>query len=215
MSLEQVFSNALEEVTNIYMKSKYDPETDLYRSFDLLNSLNKNQFASKRWLVEKLTPYIPKELNTVCVLGSWYGLTSILLREVVGPDVHIVNIDTDPSTREIGLKLIKGIDAHEKTYFKVDDAVNYFFSCAHDFQLIINTSCEHMDEDDIRLIVEAKHRHATVCFQGNNYHSVQSHINTHNNLQEFIDSVNLVQLDYSEALKAPNGKYDRYMVIGQ
>lgn len=212
---EQLYRNALDEIHDIYVKSKYKEEVDLYRSFDILNSINENQFASKSWLVDKLVPHLDHEkLRDIIILGSWYGLTSMLLREHVKPHVKIVNIDSDPSTRQIGERLSKNIEEFENTVYRVDDAANYFLDDPERFEVIINTSCEHMEDEDTELITRAKNKNALVCFQSNNYHSVQSHINTKNSLDEFVDSLDLFEVLHKEEMKAPSGNYDRYMVIG-
>ena len=71
---ELIYKNALELIKNIYLESKYNPDVDLYRSFDILNSINENQFNSKEWLVDTLIKYVDKEnIKRVLIGGSWYG----------------------------------------------------------------------------------------------------------------------------------------------
>ena len=72
-----------------------------------------------------------------------------------------------------------------------------------------------MEQDDIDLMLGLKPDYTAVCFQGNNYHEIQSHINTHNSLDEFVDSFNLSTVFVKKALPSPDGKYERYMVIGK
>jgi len=212
---ETVYKNALEIIKNIYEESKYNPDKDLYRSFDILNSINENQFASKEWLAEKLIPHLDFEkLENIIILGSWYGLTGVILRDHIPEKVKIFNVDCDPETEKFGKQLIGKNKKYENNFYRVEDAGEYYFDRTEMFQVIINTSCEHMDQDDINLITHMKAKNSIVCFQSNNYHEVQSHINTYNSLDEFVDSLNLVRVLHKEELKAPNGNYDRYMVIG-
>lgn len=215
MTREQLYKNALAAIGEIYTRSKYDPDVDLYRSFDIINSLNENQFASKEWLTDKLTPYIidnRSDINNICILGSWYGLINFILREKLDRlniKPHIHNVDSDPLTKEICYSLM---GRHEKSHYIVDEAENWIFDNIRKCDIIVNTSCEHMEPDDLRLITNMKKPNALICFQGNNYHEIQSHINTHDSLDEFVESLNLTRVYYKDTLS--RGDYDRYMVIG-
>jgi hypothetical protein len=210
---EHLYKNALKQVEKIYLDSKHDPNVDLYRSFDIINSVNENQISSKEWLVENLKPFIKhKLLYNVAILGSWYGLLGIVLRHHVSEEVIIRNIDSDPASKEIGSKFVRDESIYRNNIFEIDDAVNHLLDKPDRYQIIINTSCEHMEEEDVQLILQSKSKNTMICFQSNNYHSVQSHINTHNSLEEFEASLNLIDVYYSGVLKKEN--YERYMVIG-
>lgn len=217
MYRELLYRNALKAIEDIYIQSKYNPDVDLYRSFDIINSVNENQFKSKEWLTDQLFPYIREHkdsIRNICILGSWYGLINFLLREklarfAIQPHIHCV--DTDPETIRIG-KLLHNEIPNERTYFINQSAEEWIFDNIRKCDIIINTSVEHMEPDDVRLITAMKKPTAMVCFQGNNYHSVQSHINTHDSLDEFVESLNLLRVYYKGELQHDN--YTRYMVIG-
>jgi len=214
---ELLYKNALKTIGNIYTQSKYDPDVDLYRAFDVINSVNENQFKSKEWLIQELVPIIrdkKNEIYDICVLGSWYGLISFLLREQLDRfniKPHIHNVDSDPETMRFARLLFEGMNL-DKTHFIVEDAEEWILDNVRKCNIIVNTSCEHMEPDDILLITQRKKPNDIICFQGNNYHEIQSHINTHNSLDEFVDSLKLVRVFYKGILKAE--EYDRYMVIG-
>ena len=53
---EQLFKNSLDVIEEIYNESKYNPKVDLYRSYDIINSVNDAQLSSKQWLVDQLVP---------------------------------------------------------------------------------------------------------------------------------------------------------------
>lgn len=211
---ELAYRNALELVRAIYEKSKYDPDVDLYRSIDIINSVSTWQFESKEWLVRELLPHLPENTEKIAILGSWYGLVSIILREYISDDIVIRNIDSDPISVAIGKGLLNGMsDAHKNTEFWIQDALDHIIEKRKVYNCIINTSCEHMEKDDIRYIIDGKSPQTVVCLQSNNYHSIQSHINTHDSLEEFVDEINLASVYYKGTLKAK--EYDRYMVIGR
>jgi hypothetical protein len=208
---ELLYRRALEAIELIYNTSKYDSKTDLYRSFDIINSVNDNQIASKEWLVEKLLPYIDPNGKGICVLGGWYGLTGLMLRQHT--NLEIDSIDSDFYCKKYGQLLTQ--DYNEKFYFVHSTAEDWIFQHPKKYQLIINTSVEHMEQEDVEIMVGLKRPEAVVCLQGNNYHEVQSHINTHNSLDEFVDSFGLKEVFYKEALPMSDGKWERYMVIGK
>lgn len=211
---ELLYKNALEIIGNIYEKSKYHPEVDLYRSIDIIHSLSAGQIESKQWLVDTLMNYVDKDnLNCIMIAGSWYGLIGVMLREHISPDVYIRNVDSDEMTIGISGRLSSGSDLYKRNQYVIDDAINYFFDTSKEYDVIINTSCEHMESEDIRFFVEGKKPETILCMQANNYDSVQSHINTYSSLEEFIEDLDLGEVLYSD--KKDMGEYERYMVIGK
>ena len=209
----EIYKNALKAIEKIYTKSMYNPDVDLYRSFDIINSLNESQIASKEHLTEAIIPILSdiKNLKRIAILGSWYGLLGIMLRQHLNDDIHISNIDSDPLTQEIG----QSLSNHKKNKFYIDDAVDHLFSQGKDkYQLIINTSCEHMEQDDVLLMRYRKSDDALICFQSNNYFAIDGHINCSNSLEEFVDGLNLTNILHASALEIKSNNFERYTVIG-
>ena len=214
MYKEEVYKNALEIIRQIYEESKYNPDMDLYRSLDVITATNDAQLASKEWLVNNLIKYLGTKhltfpLRDVLIMGSWYGLTGAVLRQYISDDIKIWNVDSDPLCGWFGYKL----NHHENTIHVTEDAIEYYFDRTDAFQLIINTSCEHMEQEDIRMILNSKPIDTIACFQSNNYHNEAEHINTHNSLDEFVDSLQLASVYYKGEMN-PSEDYTRYMVIG-
>ena len=215
---ELIYKAALDSIEEIYNESKYNKDVDLYRSYDIINAVNSAQVQSKEWLVNKLKPFLNEEhlpdgLRDVIVMGAWYGITGLLLREYIDHDVNIWNIDSDPMCEVYGKKLQQNIPSCEYNLFHTEDALEYYFDRYDAYQLIINTSCEHMDNEDLNLMLSMKPAKTLVCLQSNNFHKEPEHINTHNSLEEFIKSLNLVRVFWAGTLK-PSDEYERYMVIG-
>ena len=214
MLKENLYHNALKVIERIYNQSKYDKSVDLYRSLDVITATNDAQLTSKEWLVDNLIQYLNDKhlkfpLRDVLIMGSWYGLTSVILRQHISDNVKIWNVDFDPQCAEIAYQLYH----HENTINISDDAIEYYFDRADAFQLIINTSCEHMEQEDIRMILNSKPIDTIACFQSNNYHDEAEHINTHNSLGEFVESLQLTRVYYKGEM-SPSEDYTRYMVIG-
>jgi hypothetical protein len=215
---ELIYKNALTTIEDIYNESKYNKDVDLYRSYDIINAVNGPQIDSKQWLVNTLVPFlIPKylyfDLKDVLVLGAWYGVTGLLLREHIDPSVKIWNIDSDPECEKYSNILKQDIPYAENNISITADAAEYFFENSDAYQVIINTSCEHMDPEDLQLLINMKNTETVVCFQSNNYHAEPEHINTHNSVEEFAEFLDLAHVIWKGTLK-PSNDYERYMVIG-
>jgi len=215
---EDLYKNALSAIEDIYNESKYNKDVDLYRSYDIINAVNDPQIQSKQWLVDNLVPFLVKkylyfDLKDVLILGAWYGITGLLLREHIDSEVKIWNIDSDPMCEKYSNILKHGIPNTENNISITSYAAEYFLDNNDAYQLIINTSCEHMDPDDLQLLINMKNRETVVCFQSNNYHAEPEHINTHNSVEEFAEFLNLAHVIWKGTLK-PSDDYERYMVIG-
>ena len=209
----ELYKNSLKAIEKIYTQSKWDPNVDLFRSFDIINSVNDNQMASKEHLTKAIIPILNdiKNLKHIAILGSWYGLLGVMLRQHLDDKIYISNIDSDPSTKEIGESLFK----HERNEFIIEDAMEYMFDQDKwRYQLIINTSCEHMEQDDVLLMTQLKHKDTVICFQSNNYFAIDGHINCSNSLEEFVEGLHLSTVLHSSALKIEPENYERYTVIG-
>lgn len=211
---ETLYKNALRVIEKIYLDSQHNPDVDLYRSLDIMHSVNDNQLAGKEWLVDQLINHLPDKVYNIAILGSWYGSISVMLNDKLGDEIHIQNIDSDQYAKKIAKELCRGL-VSSKTYFLDRDASEYMLDekSPRDFDIIINTSCEHMEQEDIDLILAMKRSNTLICFQSNNYDSVQSHINTKASLDEFIESLNLDFIYFTDEKEFP--EYNRYMVIGK
>ena len=78
--------------------------------------------------------------------------------------------------------------------------------------LIINTSCEHINQEQYLEWLSNVPKSSTVVLQSNNYFELDEHINCSKNLEEFVKKSNL-KVDVAETLSFE--KYDRYMIIGK
>ena len=216
---ETIYKNALDEINNIYEESKYNSKVDLFRSQDLITSTNSAQMSSKEWLVETLIPFISDfkylnvDLTDILVMGSWYGLTGMILRQHINNDIKIWNIDSDPDAARYCNSLQRNNSDFDNNVPITDDAMEYYFDRTNTFQLIINTSCEHMEQEDLQMVLNSKPANTMACFQSNNYHKEAEHINTHDSLDSFVESLNLASVYYKGSME-PSADFTRYMVIG-
>ena len=113
------FDKIISLLSEIYVKSKYVKDIDIFRIKDVLDSFSKGQFANKEWAVKELQPYIENK-DACIVVGGWYGLLSFLLKEL-GFKGDIWNYDLDPVCREYGEQL----RIHDKIHFITDDGLTF------------------------------------------------------------------------------------------
>ena len=173
------------------------------KSIDFAESLRPNQIKCKKWLVDEIAN-INMNWKRVLVLGSWNGvLLYELLQEYCNVD-WIDFLDNNPNChrdRDIYFE----INNIPKNYGTIEmDATE--FSDHESYDLIINTSCEHMK--DIPAVYGP-----TYALQSNNYTKIKDqHINCVRSTKELAQKNNITNKLFEGTLKMPN--YDRFMVIG-
>lgn len=169
---------------------------------EVVESFRPNQIKCKKWLIEEIANLNPN-WDRVLVLGSW---NSILLWELAQVNCNIKwfdFLDNNPRAHR-----------HRDMYFEVNGLEKNYASITMDAQdfsdhssydLIINTSCEHMPD------IPAEYG-PTYALQSNNYTSVKEHINCVKSAAQLAKQNNLTRVLYKDAKKMPN--YDRFMAIG-
>ena len=172
----------------------------------LSHSMSENQIQSKNWLVNELLK-IHQPKNTL-LLGCWFN---ILLPYMLQNNNRFTGVDLD-----LDVKFMS--DTFNSRVYGDQNPVNTIISDAKDFMLtndikqfdvVINTSCEHMAFNMKELIFD---KEPLFVLQSNNY-LIPEHINCKNTLDEFVDSTGLSNINFAGQLNLP--KYSRFMVIGR
>lgn len=195
----------------------------------LLNDhFSRGQIESKLWMVDKLKEMFPdKNLGTIAHYGGWYATVAQHLFQYYNiknywnleKDTFCLNISEDFNRQQRNnnwqFKSI-GIDVND-IYWRDDD----FFRCkATNIEgkkievdirpnLIINTSCEHMDNEWHRRIPDG----IPIVLQTNDYFSNEQHVNCCENLQAAIDKYPMSETFYTGEITTAN--YKRFMIIGK
>ena len=169
----------------------------------IINSVNNNQEQSKNWLIDKSKEYFDFFDNPkICVAAGWYGhLANKLINHT---NEKVLSFDKDPNTKFIGSKLYNDV------WFKVVSIEE--FDKFKNFDIVICTSCEHLEKNVINDMIKKCKQGALIILQSNNYFDIDEHINCHKNITEFEKSLNLKKVLYKGTLQL--NKFDRYMVIG-
>ena len=202
-----IFYRAIKLNEQIYDESQYGID-DLYRIKDISHSLDNNQWHSKLWLAQELHKLYNHPAGKILVVGGWYGLMAFLLRQQWNQsDMNIVSSDMDPMCKEYGYKLFRGNDIQYQT-LEVNDKIDL-----SGYTAIVNTSCEHMEPEMIRYLIDNKDKDTWVAFQTNNWYDIESHINCSPSLEYWESELELDWIAYSD--KHKYDCYDRYMIIGK
>ena len=149
---------------------------------DLLDSFSPNQFKSKENLINHIKKLnILNSESEIVIFGCWYG--SILIPAFYNEVKRITAIDIDDNVIGIAKNRIF------KNYDKIDFIVNDAFVWANkssrikSTNLIINTSCEHMQPMKNLPILNTINSY--FAFQSNNMFDIETHINCVNSIEQF------------------------------
>lgn len=194
----------------------------------LLDAFSKGQVESKIWLITEAVKYLDFSDKTVFVLGGWIGVLPMLLFWHTAVK-NIRNIELDENCIKFSDWLLKNKLIDNLRYKTLlSDMVDLDYTankwCYSDYEnsksfikeesidIIINTSCDHLA--DFHQWWNKIPKGMTFILQNNNFSDLDEHINTMNNLTEFINSIGNVKIiHYSGELQLE--KYKRFMIIGR
>ena len=177
------------------------------------DSFSHGQVVSKVWLCEQLEPFVTDNSN-VLIIGSWYNILGfMMLTRNKNLYQHILGIDLTKNSTEIADKLNDAWDIEGKLSNNIADAQYYDYT---GFDLVINCSCEHMDNDWLDKI-----NHGTlVCIQSSDVVDPNEPwfiTNPNSTLNEFSEKYSLKSVLFEGTLpiKYSTGfSYNRFMKIG-
>jgi len=183
-------------------------------------ALNKNQMASKKWLIDELYRAQGGDLGTVYILGGWYGILSAMLLNDYRFNIDCaVSFDMDPACEPIA-EFMNRRHVDQNRFHAVTADVNRIEyphaigskpngAAAPD--VVINTSCEHMDAasgwyDRIPA--------GTIqILQSNDQFDCEEHLNCVNDLDMFRTQSPMAEVMFGGELERK--RYTRFMLIGR
>lgn len=167
----------------------------------------QGQIKSKEWLIENLRSFVNSPVS-IDIHGGWVGVLASMLFQSNIVVKNIRSIDIDPSCEPIATMMNKGEEIVGKFHAVTADM------CAmrSDADVIINTSCEHITQDQYDLWKSGVPHNSLLVLQSNNY-NIPEHVRIANSLDEFNDQCSLNTVYYKGELKLPN--YTRYMIVGR
>ena len=204
----------------------------------LLNDhFSRGQMESKLWMVDELKRVFPnKKIGTIAHYGGWYATVAQHLFENfdiknywnLEQDLQCIQISDDfnyeHKNNQWQFKAI-GVDVKDIHWRSrrggsdVDGGSEYFVCKATNVEgklieidvwpdLIINTSCEHMDNSWHQAIPDGK----MICLQTNDYFSNEQHTNCCEDLEAAVEKYPMSHVIYKGEIKTEN--YKRFMIIG-
>ena len=163
------------------------------------------QLKSKEWLISNLQKHVNRFV-TVDIHGGWVGVLASMLFQSEVPVLNIRSIDIDPSCEPIANMMNKAEEMVGKFRAVTADMCNI----RSDADVIINTSCEHITQDQYDLWISGVPYNSLLVLQSNNY-NIPEHVRVAKNLEEFKTQCGIKVL-WAGELELP--LYKRFMIIG-
>jgi hypothetical protein len=170
-----------------------------------LDAFWKGQIKSKEWLIEKLRPFVT-ESSRIDIHGGWVGVLASMLFQSGIPVRYICSVDLDPECEPIATMMNKLEEQDGKFKALTGDMCEV---PVHG-NVIINTSCEHITQEQYNIWLSRIPQGNLLVLQSNNY-NIPEHVRISNSLEEFKNQCNINVL-WSGELDLP--LYKRFMLIG-
>jgi hypothetical protein len=164
------------------------------------------QIRSKEWLIESLSNYVTNP-SSVDIHGGWVGTLASMLFQSDIPVTTIRSVDIDPWCESVS-NMMNRKEQLENRFRAVTSDMTTIRS---DSDIIVNTSCEHITQDDYDLWLSGLPHNSLLVLQSNNY-IIPEHVRPVNSLIEF-ESQCQINVLWSGQLVLP--LYTRYMIIGK
>lgn len=171
-----------------------------------LDAFYEGQIKSKQWLINCVDEYIDFG-SEVDIFGGWVGVLASMIFQSNIPVTKIRSIDIDPMCEHIAIEMNR-IEHNKKMFEAITQDMCTVTSNAH---LIINTSCEHLTQEQYDTWLSNMPKDSWIVVQGNNY-DIPEHVRIAKDIHEFERQCNL-ERKYVGTLNLP--LYDRYMIIGR
>jgi hypothetical protein len=178
---------------------------DRYRT---LESFWKGQVNSKVWLAEQLLGFVPVKPLNIVIYGGWNGvLASILFNSKISIQ-RITSVDIDPLCENIAYTINKRYEMQGKFSAITADMCDF----KTDADVVINTSCEHITQEQYERWLSNQPDDAVFVLQSNNYFDLDEHIRCSIDLTDFT-KMSKIKPYFRGTF--PTSKYERYMLIGK
>jgi len=165
------------------------------------------QLKSKEWLISNLRKHVNKFVS-VDIHGGWVGVLASMLFQSDVPVLNIRSVDIDPECEPIAINMNK----IEEIVGKFRAVTADMCSIRSDADVVINTSCEHITQDQYDLWLSGMPYGSLFVLQSNNY-NIPEHVRIANNLEEFKQQCDLDVILFAGELELP--LYTRFMIIGR
>lgn len=207
-SLRQILEAVIKTTPFPYLQQVARYHQEFGADADLENALNRNQLQCKFWILDILAKHLPTPPPRVRVLGGWVGALSAMMIEHLGwkDSVQFETVDIDARTCDKARALLAPYGQQVKVTYEDMLSLRY----DHPDTLLINTSCEHIDDFAGWWNILPKGQ--LVLLQSNDYFSEPTHVNCVENLEAFQRQAPLSETLFAGTMKTK--RYNRFMVLG-
>jgi hypothetical protein len=181
------------------------------------DAFSTGQVLSKIWLAEQLERVVDYqdvlEPLDVLIMGGWYGLLNFILRTRARLRINSVrSIDIDNEACEIADLINKAWVWQNWQFKSICQDANTFQYANKEFNLVINTSVEHIPS---KQWFENIPKGTLVAIQSNDMKH-DDHCHNHTSLEHFIEDFKLSETYYSgeKLFEYPEWQFNRFMLIG-
>ena len=170
----------------------------------------RGQILSKEWLITELEKQRNnfKQWPTIDIHGGWVGTLASLLFQSNLYIGNIRSIDIDPECQDIALTM----NQMEVEAGKFRAIVGDMCDIRSDADIVINTSFEHITQEQYDLWLSGLRQDSLIVLQSNNY-KIPEHVRIAKDLEEFKQQADLENILYAGELDLP--LYKRFMIIGK
>jgi len=173
-----------------------------------LESFWKGQVNSKVWLADALRINYADDDARIVIYGGWNGvLASILFNSSLSIE-HITSVDIDEDCQETAYTVNKNYEIAGRFDAVTADMCEY----TEPADIVINTSCEHITQEQYEQWLDIQPDDALFVVQSNNYFELDEHIRCSVDINDFTH-MSKIKPYLRDTLSLP--KYDRYMIIGR
>ena len=163
------------------------------------------QLKSKEWLITNLRIHV-NQFISIDIHGGWVGVLASMLFQSDVPVINIRSIDIDPACEPIAVNMNK----IEEMVGKFRAVTADMCEIRSDADVIINTSCEHITQDQYDIWLSGMPHNSLLVLQSNNY-DIPEHVRTARTLDEFKKQCG-IKVEWAGELELP--LYKRFMIIG-
>ena len=175
----------------------------------IINAYTESQMESKLWLITELMSVDISSKN-VALLGGWFAhIITTLLMDEVNVDT-VTNFEIDQDAKFISYKF----NRRYKPNYKAKRKNITISSLNENFDLIINTSCEHMFPMWKFRELNPQLKNSWYVLQSTDNDSYVDHINCVKDENHLAEQANIVDIKYMGSKKLSNDM-TRFMVIGR
>ena len=170
-----------------------------------LDAFWSGQMKSKEWLIDNLEPFVTKP-SRIEIHGGWVGVLASMIFQSKLPVRYIASVDIDPLCEHVATMMNK-----------IEEQDGRFKAITHDMcsapvngDIIINTSCEHITQEQYEIWLERIPKNSLLVLQSNNY-NIAEHIRLAESVDDFAKQCK-IQVLWQGELQLP--LYKRFMIIG-